>query len=327
MAQAGSSIKSDEEVVLFTTAASWQAGEWVAPVHGWIFEPELGSFKRGLLAEALRGILAVKASEEATFRRRLAWFLVDNERRKRITVTTGGTQVKLGKSGSNGHFRGTLRIPGHSNRESVTVLAETRKGDSRRFAGTVLLVPEKGISVISDIDDTIKITRSWDRKQTLESTFLRSFSAVPDMATLYRRWKREGAVFHYVSAGPWHLFVPLRDFMKRVAFPVGTMHLQDLRLQDDSRLNLLKSPHAFKVKTIESLLAQFPRRSFVLVGDAGQEDPEIYAELARAHPRQIRAIYIRKIGPRGMSTQRLRAAQEGLQIPVQVFEKPIDLVL
>ncbi len=326
-ARAGSTIKSDEKVILFTTAASRQGDTWVAPIHGWIFEPEEDSLWRGALVESLRAALEVKGSQERIFRKRMAWFLVDNESRKKLTVEIGGVKGKMGKSSSGGHFTGSVRIPGHGQRDSLSVVAQTRKGDPRRFAGTVLLVPEEGISVISDVDDTIKVTSSWDKERTLKNTFLFSFQAVPDMASLYRRWHKEGAVFHYVSAGPWQLYEPLTSFMSRVAFPLGTLHLQNFRLKDDSRFNLLDSPRRYKLTEIEALLTQFPKRSFVLVGDAGQEDPEIYAEVARAHPGQIRAIYIRLIGPRGMPESRLQAVQKGLRIPVQVFEKPTELKL
>jgi phosphatidate phosphatase APP1 len=330
---AGSTIKSDEKVVFFTTAATWDGSAWVAPIHGWIFEPEEDSLWRQSLVDSLRAVLRVKTRQEALFRKHLRWFLVDNERGKKITVSAGGVQTTLPRSRSNGHFKGTMRLPGSlpgSHRESVTVAAATRTGDSRRFASRVLLVPETGISVISDIDDTIKVTHAWDRRRTLEKTFLEPFHAVPGMASLYRRWKQEGAVFHYVSAGPWQLFVPLTEFMERVAFPEGTMHLKDFRLKDSTGFSLLEKPTRHKVKTIEELLARHPQRSFVLVGDSGQLDPEIYADIARRHPQQIRAIYIRSVSEpiaTSMPAHRQKAVNAGLTIPVHVFIDPAALTL
>ena len=97
-----------------------------------------------------------------------------------------------------------------------------RRGDTRRFTGRVQLVEPQGRSVISDIDDTIKITGVGDPQAMLANTFLRPLRPVPGMATLYRQWADRGAVFHYVSASPWQLYAPLADFLAAEQFPAGT---------------------------------------------------------------------------------------------------------
>ena len=90
-----------------------------------------------------------------------------------------------------------------------------------------------------------------DKQLTLERTFLHAFEQVPGMAQAYRRWLHEGAAFHYVSASPWHLFIPLSRFMQRSKFPVGSLHLRDFRLKSSSRWNLLKSSMNYKIAIIE----------------------------------------------------------------------------
>lgn len=328
-AHAGSSIKSDEEVVFFTTAAHWADGAWVAPIHGWIFEPEEDSMWRGALVQSLRSILEVKKSQESIFRRRVRWFLVDNERGKKITVDVGGTTQTLPKSRPDGHFQGTLTIPptaaGSVGGHSLNIRARTRSGDSRHFEGTLMLVGDEGLSVISDIDDTIKITDVHDRKLMLHRTFLESFKPVPGMASAYRRWSREGAVFHYVSASPWHLYVPLAKFMQRMAFPTGTMHLRNFRLKGSTRWDLLKSSESYKIGVIEELLASFPGRRFVLVGDTGEKDPEIYSEIASRHPKQIDAIYLRLVRDVDMNADRRQRTLGQHQVPVHIFTTATEL--
>ncbi len=320
---AGSSIKSDEEVLFFTTAANWSDGSWVAPIHGWIFEPEEDSFLRSALVESLRGALQVKKSQESIFRKRLRWFLVDNERGKRITVRVGGVEKKLSKSKADGHFRGTIRIPGTARGaragQSLRIRAKTRSGDPRSFEGTVMLVGEEGLSVISDIDDTIKVTGAYDRKLTLERTFLHSFKAIPGMASAYRVWSKQGAAFHYVSASPWHLADSLAQFMKRTAFPSGSLHLRDFRIKSSSRWNLLKSSKAYKIDVIEQLLAQFPKRRFILVGDTGEKDPEVYSEIASRHPTRIDGIFLHLVRPNDMNPGRTKRTQGAHNVPVTVF--------
>ena len=158
----------------------------------------------------------------------------------------------------------------------------TRPGDNRRFAGAVQLIGPRGFSVISDIDDTIKITEVGDRRALLANTFLREFREVPGMAALYRRWAKEGVFFHYVSASPWQLYAPLAAFLEAACYPSGSVHLKGFRWADTSLLDLFSSAEKTKRQAIEPILALFPHRRFILVGDSGERDPEIYAALARA---------------------------------------------
>jgi phosphatidate phosphatase APP1 len=94
--------------------------------------------------------------------------------------------------------------------------------DNRIFTGNLSFFDDAGIIVISDIDDTIKITQVHDRKATLRNTFLEPFRPVPGMADLYNSWaQKTGAQFCYVSASPWQLYSPLADFIRSNGFPAG----------------------------------------------------------------------------------------------------------
>jgi phosphatidate phosphatase APP1 len=327
LARAGSTIKSDEEVMFFTTAAHRQGQRWIVPVHGWIFEPEEHSVWRGGLLAGLRASLHIGARDpgRARFERRARWFLVDNERGKTLTVRAAGHETRMSSSKPNGHFRGELKVSGWPSARALEIRAKTRRGDRRAFKGRALLVPPKGLSVISDIDDTIKITDVLDHRRTLERTFLEEFEAVDGMAKLYETWQRRGAVFHYVSASPWHLYRPLTSFMKRAGFPEGTVHLRNFRLKDSSRWNLFESSAPHKLGTIRDLMRRFPKRRFFLVGDTSEGDPEIYARIAREHPAQVEAIYLRTPKASRWSAKRHRKAFAGVRARVLVFASPSEI--
>ncbi len=149
--------------------------------------------------------------------------------------------------------------------------------------------------MISDIDDTIKVTEVTDRKKMLENTFFQPFRAVDGMAELYRRWADEGAKFHFVSASPWQLYEPLAELTRKAGFPSATFHLRRVRLKDTSVLAMLDSPLEAKLNVIEPLMACFPQRRFILVGDSGERDPEVYGTVASRHPEQVLRVYIRDV--------------------------------
>ena len=118
---------------------------------------------------------------------------MDNERRKQVSVTIAGVTFTLGQSEPSGHFEGDITLTGaRRSGEWAEVRAVTRAGDSRAFAGKVQFIGRRGVSVVSDIDDTIEDSNVLDKRELGANTFLRDFRAAPGMAALYGRWAASG---------------------------------------------------------------------------------------------------------------------------------------
>lgn len=317
-------IAPDKTVVFFPTAGCpKENGRWHVPMHGWVYRPmELSLLRRAGMRVAKR-LFRLKGTDPgmAVFWKRMGAFLADNERWERVRVSAGGEVFKMKRSHSNGHFEGAMELsaePGW-----LVYRAALPAGDERMFAGRSLLLPAEGVSVISDIDDTIKLTGVGCRREMMANTFVRDFACVPEMAALYRRWEQQrGAAFHYVSASPWHLFPLLAEFLAGQNFPAGTWHMRYFRLMGTDLVRTLRSSKRVKRKHIEELLQCYPRRRFVLVGDSGESDPALYAELASRFGRQIEKVYIRDMGNGG----RWRAVLEKLPRDAwHVFADPREL--
>jgi hypothetical protein len=329
-------LKPDEQVVFFPTLA-WRApGGWEADLHGCIFEVEPRAALTPLLRAALDIDEAELSPEEKTrFHERARLFMVDHERGRSVTVNWMGQiaprrPVRLGPSEANGHLTGRVQLKDEElarwGATNGLVRFETvRNPDARPgVTGEVHLVNETGWSVISDIDDTLKISAVRDRRELVRNTFCRPFQPVPGMAPVYQRWARtQSAQFHYVSASPWQLYPPLADFARRHGFPAGSFHLKYARILDGTVLNLFQSPETYKPGVIEPLLERFPKRRFVLVGDSGERDPEIYAALARKFPGQIVRILIRDVTGEAADAPRYGRVFEGLPGGLwQIFQEP-----
>ena len=300
--RAPSAVKDDERVVLFPSVGTLAPdGEtWVVPIHGWIFEPTDSVVRAGLIEEILEECTdrSIDAEERARFERRVAGFLVDNERGKRIAVEVAGRTVVLPASRPNGHFRGEVRLAAGEAIERAPdgILAlSVRAANGRVFRGRARLLPPTGVAVISDLDDTVKVSEVADRGRLIARTFFEEFEAVPGMAELFATWRARGASFHFVSSSPWNLAESLLAFLADAGFPVDTIDLKDVRLKDGSFLDLFASGSVTKPRAIEARLAQFPRRSFILVGDTGEEDPEVYAALLRSHSEQVVGVALRNV--------------------------------
>lgn len=313
-------LKLDESIVFLSGIGNSSSNGWDLQIHGWIYESNYHKPVTSLLRRAL-GIRddELTPGEQATFRERAQYFLVDNERRKSISIAIGNAIYRLSSSSANGHFLTNLHlgakeveILGLSSLLTNRVVPFQTISENKKVApvnGSIDLIPATGISVISDIDDTIKISEIGNRKELLRNTFCRSFVPVPEMAGLYRSWETNaGARFHYVSASPWQLYVPLSQFVQSNNFPAGTFHLKQFRWKDQSFYDLFKSPEKYKRATIEPLLKQFPERKFVLVGDSGEKDPEIYAAFARRFPAQITGVFIRDVTGESSAAPRYKSA-------------------
>jgi phosphatidate phosphatase APP1 len=150
-----------------------------------------------------------------------------------------------------------------------------------------------GIAVVSDIDDTVVKTYVVDKLKMATTVLTKNahqFEPVVGAASSYTAAKAAGAVaFFYVSGSPQNLYLRLRTFLDDHAFPRGPLLLKNLG--EDA----LFAHDGYKRQRLERLAADFPRLRFVLVGDSGERDPEIYRAFQAAHRDRVVAVVIRKV--------------------------------
>lgn len=233
--------------------------DWHVSLRGWVCDSTIRSARRRLTSRALqRGVwTAVHAAgdaegehdaaaavshparsdmqRQALLRRRVSIFLTKSHARRRVAValtTTDGAELWSSKTNSAGHFTVEATVPQgqllcrDSARQLpggtwLTSVRTTPSEDGRVFETALLLIPPVGLSVISDIDDTIKQTHVHNTRLMLRSTFLEEWLPVPGMPDVYREWASHGAAFHYVSSSPWQLQPQLEALLAKAGFPPG----------------------------------------------------------------------------------------------------------
>ena len=330
-----SDLKTDERIVFFNTTAWLDEDKlhWNVPIHAWIYEPAASVNRRAAFAALLESNyeLQLNGENEASFDRRTNLLIADNERGKQLVIRLAGQDVALPESAENGHVKSVVQIPvatveAISEQGRLRFLALTPPQDERQFEGEVKLIPDRGLGVISDIDDTVKITEVTDRKRLLNNTFYREFREVPGMAELYRQLADQAVSFHFVSSSPWQLYEPLQEFLARAKFPWAALHLKAFRFRDETLLNLFRPGTETKPAQIEPILDKFPRRKFVLIGDSGEQDPEVYGDIARRYPDRIARVLIRNVDDSEPDDARYRLAFD--QVPGnkwQLFDSPAQI--
>ncbi|MFM7107418.1 MAG: phosphatidate phosphatase App1 family protein [Planctomycetaceae bacterium] len=311
-------------------------GRWRADVGGMVSRPlPEKSRRRSLALAVLRRLLDLDDAhlETEVFRRRADAFLFQRVAGRRVVLRVGGRTMAVVQTDRTGHFHAEIDLdePAGGGR-TIACTAESDAPDEppvgEPATGVVQLVDPTGASVISDIDDTVKITNVIDRRELLRNTLLREFAAVPGMADVFRGWHAAGTAFHYVSASPWQLSPCLCGFLAAAGLPAGSMHLKLFRLKDSTPLGRMPSRKRSKKRVIEQIMADFPGRRFLLVGDSGERDPEVYAAVARKRPAQVAGVAIRLVASRAPERKvrdRLAALARKLPAGLTVFESPADL--
>jgi phosphatidate phosphatase APP1 len=335
-------IDLDENVVLYPSFGHQEPNGryWRIYLRGMVHDPVSINFQKRLMLNFIGRMMNASPDDlqSPLFQERLEGFLVGPRRGRQIVVRIGRHVHAIRKTNRRGHFFGKVRITndqlveladeGYLNDGWLRYDVALADHDERRFTGAAHLSSPQGFSVISDIDDTIKHTEVLCRQSMLANTFLREFRPIEGMADFYQQLADLGATFHYVSYSPWQMFQPLADFSSLAGYPQGPFHLRSFQLSKHMLGKLLLSRSPGKATVVRWILRSFPNRRFLLVGDSGQHDPEIYGAAARKYPHQVAGILIREVKNGPLSLGRLGKAFANLDHDTwSVFEDPKSLEL
>ncbi|WP_321290389.1 phosphatase domain-containing protein [uncultured Sunxiuqinia sp.] len=243
----------------------------------------------------------------------------------------------------NGLFKTSFTNSSHAIRSNsewlpyvATLYSDITGEDQEVSAKGELFIPGNDLDfgVISDIDDTILISHA---TQTLRKLRLmlwrnaRTRKPFPGVAAFYRALHsgvngKKANPFFYVSSSEWNLYDLLEDFCRFNNFPKGVFLLRELKM------NILKfwksggGNHEHKYEKIRMLFETYPTMSFILIGDNGQHDPEIYNRITSEFPNRVKAIYIRTIKKKRIN-KRLNEIIDGLRnqnVPMILAKDTVD---
>ncbi len=155
--------------------------------------------------------------------------------------------------------------------------------------------------IISDIDDTVlqsKVTNLLSAARTMLLENAHTRLPFPGVAAFYRALRR-GAngdarnPLFYVSSSPWNVYDVITQFLQLQGIPHGPVLLRDVDIGFDTLSS--RHHHSHKREMIRRVLTTYPGVPVVLIGDSGQQDPEIYRDVVHEHPERVRAVYIRDV--------------------------------
>jgi phosphatidate phosphatase APP1 len=159
--------------------------------------------------------------------------------------------------------------------------------------------PSLKFGVVSDIDDTVMVTSVPRPMLAAWNTFILDEHArtpIPGMPVLYERLtlSKDVGLFVYLSTGPWNVASTLKRFLQRNLYPKAPVLLTDWGPTPN---RLFRSGRDHKVSQLRRLAEEFPEYRWILIGDDGQHDEEIYSWFAETYPTQVELIVIRQLSP------------------------------
>ena len=200
--------------------------------------------------------------------------------------------------------------------------------NQNRFPGEVM-IPSKTaeFGVISDIDDTILhtgVVSNLKWRVVVNTLFKRASKRKPleGAAEFYHALHRGKSGLNanpifYVSHSPWNLYRYLEFFLSNNDFPKGPILLRSF---SDFGFGRSKKEKPQKQKEILNIIKTYPDMKFILIGDGGEHDADIYIEIAAAHPDNVAAIYLRNVNHK-KKMQRIRTLMESYtQTPFLLVE-------
>ncbi|KAF7449246.1 DUF2183 multi-domain protein [Pyrenophora tritici-repentis] len=260
------SMQSDDDIKPLQKRASWNQPSDMSPA-------ELAEANARLMAR-LRHFLAIPMANTP-----ISVFLYNEDISKQRTVYTDAA----------GHFSVSVAldfVPTH-----VRILAS----DKLSATEEVIITASQGISVISDIDDTIKHSAIGSgAREIFRNVFIRDLVdlTIDGVREWYNRMAEMGVKFHYVSNSPWQLYPVISKYFSLAGLPLGSFHLK----QYSGMLQGIFEPVAERKKvTLDKIARDFPERNFILIGDSGEADLEVYTDFVLENPGRVVAVFIRDV--------------------------------
>ena len=170
--------------------------------------------------------------------------------------------------------------------------------------GRLLIIADApGVGVISDFDDTVVESGVSDKAKLVYHTLTSNAAQllpVAGVAEAYGAAESAGArAFFYVSGSPESLHERISEFLRLHEIPPGPILLKSFSTE------ALGEQQEYKRRRIDAIMDVFPKLRFVLVGDSGEKDPEVYRRAALEHPDRVLGIVIRRVQAGDNSAVRL----------------------
>lgn len=199
---------------------------------------------------------------------------------------------------------GGVFAPGRPEVAFELIEPHARKQEKTRFQGEIF-IPRHDAQwvIVSDVDDTVLHTQATSLvKMAVGTLFSNAYGriAFPGVAAFYRALHKADAQgkdgrnpIFYLTSSPWNVYDMIKTFCEFHGLPAGPLLMRDLGVGGGRSLKGGHEEH--KLARARELLELYPEQRFILIGDTGQHDAEIYLEVCRQSAARVLAVYLRDV--------------------------------
>jgi phosphatidate phosphatase APP1 len=223
----------------------------------------------------------------------------------RVTIRFQGTEAEA-VANAEGHVHTWLvpATPPPANRLwhgiEIEVVHPPSAGPGRGETSVLVPSPSARFGIVSDIDDTViqaDVARLLSMIADVAFGSAHTRAPFPGVAAFFRALHAgtgpEPNPVFYVSNGPWNLYDVFEHFLELRGIPPGPVELRDWGPPWTEVRGVGRYEH--KLESIRRIFRTLPDLPLLLIGDSGEDDPEIYRDLVREFPSRVPAVYIRDV--------------------------------
>ena len=174
-------------------------------------------------------------------------------------------------------------------------------GNSNAHEAEVMVIgAEPLVGIISDFDDTMIVSDVTNKIKLGYNTVLKNYKQRIVVPTMLKRFeqilaqnpKDAPSTLFILSGSPQQLFFAVEDFLDFHHFPKHTLILK--KAHGDHK-DPLTDQFAYKTQKIERLIKLYPNMRWVMFGDSGEKDAEIYKFIKKKYPKKVISFHIRDV--------------------------------
>ena len=231
--------------------------------------------------------------------RRLRELINDEIKNKKVEAVINGEKFYT-KSDDEGYFQFDIDLKNSLKSGYQNINLKIKNNSNIHKTKATIIANKKMIGIISDFDDTIVISNVPTKLKLLYNILFKNYmqrKVVKGMKEKFQKIltknpKTMPIPLFILSASPQQLFNPIEKFLNYHNFP---KHVLILKKAHGSNKDPLTDQYKYKMQKIEKLIKLYPKIKWIMFGDSGEKDREVYESIAKKYPQKVLGYYIRDV--------------------------------
>jgi len=227
------------------------------------------------------------------------FFHSDEIKNKKVFLTIDKKRYET-KGDDEGYFDFNITTPNRLSMGYKNIDLQIEENPNIYHVNATIITSQKMLGIISDIDDTVVVSDVTNKTELLLNIFWKNYKQREVISSMVERFEKilldnppfEPSRLFFISGSPQHLFVSIENFLEYNHFPKHVMILKQIHGENS---DALFDQMAYKTEKIEELIALYPNMQWIMFGDSGEKDHEVYKSIKEKYPTKVKGYYIRNV--------------------------------